>query len=49
MVFVLDILVDGVVGKTREGKPPARKKHLNFVGGREFSDSIEDVGSALPG
>ncbi len=44
MVFVLNILVDDVVGKTRESESAARNEHLDLIGGREFSDAIEDVG-----
>ena len=49
MVFVLDILMNRVVGKAREGKSAAGEQHFNFVGRREFLDAIEDVSGLVSG
>ena len=44
MVFVRNILMDGIVRETRKRKVAAREKDLSFIGRREFLDAIEDLG-----
>jgi hypothetical protein len=49
MVIFGDVLMDGIVRKTSQRKPPARKKNLNFIGRGKFLDAIKDVGGLFPG
>jgi hypothetical protein len=42
MILVFHILMDRIVREARECKPATGNKNLNLVGGREFSDAVED-------
>ena len=44
VVFILHVLMNRVVGETREREVRAGEKNFDFVGGREFLDAVEDVG-----
>ena len=37
VIFLRDILMDGVIGKARERKSAAREKNFNLIGRRESS------------
>jgi hypothetical protein len=45
MILIFYVLMDGVVRKAGEREASAGKQHLDFIGGREFLDAIENVGS----
>ena len=47
MVFVLNILMDDVVGEAGQGKSAAGDEHLDLIRGRESADAIEDVGGLI--
>jgi hypothetical protein len=49
VIFFFDVLMNDVVGETRQRKASARNENLNFVSGRELLNAIEDVGGAVPG
>ena len=49
MIFVRYILMNGVVGETREREIRAGEKNFNFVGGGEFLDAIEDFAGLVLG
>src|ERR1051326_2869316 len=45
VVRLRDVLMNGVIGKARQRKAPARKKNLYFVRGRDLPDAIKNVAS----
>src|SRR5579872_1338219 len=47
MVFIFDILVDDVVGKSCERESSARDEDFGFVRRGEFLDALEDVGGLV--
>src|SRR5579872_1993729 len=45
VVLLRYVLMNGVIGKARQRKAPARKKDLYFVRGRDLPDAIKNVAS----